>query len=85
MPVFLHAVKAAYPEAERVHVILDQSGYHRSQEVADYAKDNGIILHFLPPYSPNLNPIERLWKVMNEQVRNNRYVESPKQFKALQR
>lgn len=79
---FLQAVKAAYPKAERVHVILDQSGYHRSQEVADYAKDNGIILHFLPPYSPNLNPIERLWKVMNEQVRNNRYFESPKQFKA---
>jgi transposase len=31
-----------------------------------------IKLHFLPPYSPNLNPIKRLWKVMNEKVRNNR-------------
>ncbi|CDG22371.1 protein of unknown function [Xenorhabdus poinarii G6] len=27
----------------------------------------------LPPYSPNLNPIERLWKYANEQIRNNVY------------
>ena len=30
-----------------------------------------LIMHILPPYSPNLNPIERLWKVMNELSRNN--------------
>src|SRR5690606_36324051 len=28
-----------------------------------------FVMHILPPYSPNLNPIERLWKVMNEQSR----------------
>lgn len=33
--------------------------------------DPRIVMHILPPYSPNLNPIERLWKVMNEQSRNN--------------
>ncbi len=32
-------------------------------------------------YSPNLNPIERLWKVMNEQVRNNVVFESAKAFR----
>lgn len=39
--------------------------------------------HYLPPYSPNLNPnpIERLWKVMNEEVRNNRYLASAKDFR----
>lgn len=30
-----------------------------------------LVMHILPPYSPNLNPIERLWKVMNELSRNN--------------
>ncbi|MDP6597465.1 MAG: transposase [Candidatus Poribacteria bacterium] len=30
-----------------------------------------IELDYLPPDSPNLNPIERLWKVRNERVRNN--------------
>ena len=41
----------------------------------------GIKLHYLPPYSPNLNPIERLWKVMNEKVRNNRFFTSPASFR----
>ncbi|WP_197056823.1 transposase, partial [Vibrio sp. ZOR0018] len=35
---------------------------------------------YLPPYSPNLNPIERLWKVMNEHVRNNVYFSSTAVF-----
>ena len=49
--------------------------------VAEYAEKFNIKLHFLPPYSPNLNPIERLWKVMNEQVRNNRFFKGAKDFK----
>ncbi|WP_338011052.1 transposase, partial [Photorhabdus temperata] len=54
-------------------MILDGVGYHRSKRVKDWAYVMNIDLHYLPPYSPNLNPIERLWKVMNEQVRNNHY------------
>ena len=64
-----------------IHFILDQSGYHRSEKVKYAAKNLNIQLHFLPPYSQNLNPIERLWKVMNEKVRNNRFFERPKDFK----
>ena len=44
--------------------------------VRNAAKVLNIELHYLPPYSPNLNPIERLWKVMNEHVRNNVYFPS---------
>lgn len=40
-----------------------------------------IVMHILPPYSPNLNPIERLWKVMNEQVRNNVVFKTFNEFK----
>jgi transposase len=36
----------------------------------------------MPAHSPNLNPIERLWKVMNEKVRNNEIVATAKQFKS---
>ena len=39
------------------------------------------MLHYLPPYSPNLNAIERLWKVMNERVRNNRFFKDAKEFR----
>ena len=41
-----------------------------------------LVMHILPPYSPNLNPIERVWKVMNEHVRNNTVFDSFHQFKA---
>ena len=38
-------------------------------------------MHFLPPYSPNLNPIERLWKWMKERVIYNTYYECFEEFK----
>ena len=78
---FFEKIKMVYSKADKIHIILDQSGYHRSIEVAEYAKKNKIKLHFLPPYSPNLNPIERLWKVMNEEVRNNYFFKSAKEFR----
>lgn len=40
-----------------------------------------LVLHILPPYSPNLNPIERLWKVMNELSRNNQVFKTFNEFK----
>jgi transposase len=78
---FLKKIKDSYPNAGCIHIILDQSGYHKKQEVLDWAAKSRIKLHFLPPYSPNLNPIERLWKLMNEEVRNNRFFHSAKEFR----
>lgn len=78
---FFDQIKAAYPQAPKIHLILDQSGYHRSHLVKNAAREKGIELHYLPPYSPNLNPIERLWKVMNEEVRNNVFFSSAKEFR----
>ena len=78
---FLQLVKASYPTAPQIHIILDQSGYHRSGNLREYAEKNNITLNFLPPYSPNLNPIERLWKVMNERARDNYFFKSAKDFR----
>lgn len=78
---FLDQLKAAYPDAPKIHIILDQSGYHKSKLVQESAIAKNIVLHYLPPYSPNLNPIERLWKVMNEQIRNNVVFDSAKKFR----
>lgn len=74
-------LKQHHPNAPKIHIILDRAGYHRSQELQDGATLLNIELHFLPPYSPNLNPIERLWKIMNETVRNNVVFESAKAFR----
>ena len=62
---FFACIKDSYPTNNTIHLILDGAGYHRSGEVKNKAEELGIQLHYLPPYSPNLNPIERLWKVMN--------------------
>lgn len=78
---FFDQLKTAYPNAPKIHVILDQAGYRRSHELQKQAAAKGIVLHLLPPFSPNLNPIERLWKVMNEHARNNVFFESARQFK----
>lgn len=78
---FFGTIREAYPSKKVIHLVLDGAGYHRSQEVVDKAKALRITLHYLPPYSPNLNPIERLWKVMNERVRNNQYFDTAKLFR----
>jgi len=78
---FFDQIKTAYPKAPKIHIILDQSGYHRSQLVRDAALEKHIELHYLPPYSPNLNSIERLWKVMNEEERDNVFFSSAKMFR----
>ena len=78
---FFEKLRQTYPQDEKLHIILDRAGYHRSPTVKNAAALLNIELHYLPPYSPNLNPIERLWKIMNEQVRNNVVFESAQAFR----
>jgi transposase len=47
----------------------------------DVAPHPILKMHTLPPYSPNLNPIERVWKVTNERVRNNVVFKTCSEFK----
>ncbi|SBT15542.1 hypothetical protein VCE7224_04341 [Vibrio celticus] len=74
-------MRERYPLEHKLHLILDGAGYHRSELVRDAAFVLNIELHYLPPYSPNLNPIERLWKVMNEYSRNNVYFKTKREFR----
>ncbi len=72
--------KGHCPLEQKVHLILDGAAKHQTELVNDAAKVLNIELHYLPPYSPNLNPIKRLWKVMNEHTWNNVYFSSKKAF-----
>lgn len=81
MQDFFEKIRTKYPQKKYIHLILDGAGYHRAKDLISKAEELNIKLHYLPPYSPNLNPIERLWKVMNEHVRNNQYFSSAKQFR----
>ena len=78
---FLGQVRSQYSTSGKLHLILDGAGYHRAETVKNKAIELNIELHYLPPYSPNLNPIERLWKVMNEHARNNKYFQTAKEFR----
>lgn len=77
---FLKKLRAKNKEKECIHVIWDNAGYHRSKDIQTYAANFDIKLHYLPPYSPNLNPIERLWKIMHEDISYNRYYEKFSDF-----
>lgn len=77
----LYLIRAQHGPRGTIHMILDQAPYHRAEKVSKTAKTLHIKLHYLPAYSPNLNPVERLWKVMNEHVRNNRFFKSAKDFR----
>jgi transposase len=59
---FLKQVKAAHPGYKAIIVVLDNYRSHHSAKVAAAAEEMNIHLVFLPPYSPDLNPEEYLWK-----------------------
>jgi len=64
-----------------INIVLDQARYNTCNVVKDYASNNPRIkLHYLPPYSPNLNAIEPCWKIMHEHVTNNQYYAHFKDF-----
>lgn len=79
---FFRKIEEAYPGKRKVHVFCDNASYYRNAAVTEYLRHSKVELHFLPPYSPNLNPIERLWKWMKERVIYNTYYEDFETFKA---
>lgn len=57
----------------KIHVICDNARFHDCRAVWEYLKQWGdrIVLHFLPTYSPEANPIERVWWSLHETITRN--------------
>ena len=73
---FLRYLEEATAESgRRVILISDNAQYHRSRlHLAWREEQQGhFALDFLPPYSPELNPIERVWKLTRRLCLHNRY------------
>lgn len=51
-------------------IVLDNARFHKKKETEDLVTKAGCRLLFLPPYSPHLNPIEKLWGNMKKFRRN---------------
>jgi transposase len=68
------ALERANSTMSRIHVFLDNARYHHARVVQSWMvrPERRIVLHFVPSYCPHLNPIERLWKVMHENVTHNK-------------
>ena len=62
MQLFLNEVAARHPD-DRIVMVLDGAGWHQSQELIPPAN---LRLFKLPPYSPELNPVEHLWDELRE-------------------
>ena len=81
--VFLHEAKKTYASADKITIFLDNARYQRNYEVQEYAKILGITLEFMPPYSPNLCLIERVWKFFKSKVIKNKYYDTFEKFEAF--
>jgi transposase len=80
---FFIKLRREYKKKGMIHMFLDNAAYHKTKNVLAVAKENNITLHFLPPHSPNLNPTERVWKVMNKHTRNNVFFETANLFRKV--
>lgn len=65
-----------------ITVVLDNARYQRCKKVQECAAGLGIELLFPPPYSPNLNLIERLWKFVKRKCLYSKYYEKFHDFKS---
>jgi len=59
---FLENIKKENTDYKATIVVIDNFASHRSRLVRDKARELGLYLVYLPPYSPDLNPIEFIWK-----------------------
>jgi transposase len=64
-----------------IYCICDNATYYKNMDVTSYLKTSRIKLKFLPPYSPNLNPIERLWHLFHKKILYNHYYPTFKEFR----
>jgi transposase len=73
MQVFLDKFAATLSADEHAVMVMDQAGWHVTR---DLVVPSNVSLVFQPPYSPELNPIERLWLFLRERHLSHRLLNS---------
>jgi transposase len=64
---FLKKLNNKYP---LLLIIMDNATWHKTKMIRGYCEQNGILVEFLPPYSPELSPIEQWWKKLKHTTAN---------------
>ena len=58
---FLNQLRQTF-KGQQIHLILDNSSVHKNSRVKTYLeRHQEVFLHFIPPYSPEYNPVEKVW------------------------
>ena len=79
MSIFLAELSSAYSD-HNLLIFMDQAGWHKAK---DMKIPTNIRLAYLPPYSPELNPVENYWKFIRGRFFRNKYFDSFEQLESL--
>jgi transposase len=80
----LDAIQLEYSDKNVIHLVTDNAQYYKSKIITEYLarEDCRIKFRYLPPYSPNLNFIERLWHYLHKHGIGVKRRDSFKEFEA---
>ena len=73
-------VREYYDKNIPLAFFIDNASWHKTLAVKEYCEENKITLLFLPPYSPEYNPIERVWSFLKSKIKQN-FFPTAKKFK----
>lgn len=75
----LKKILSTFSEAPKIILVLDNVRYHHAKLLNKFLQENKKLeVLYLPPYLPDLNPIERAWWFMRKSITHNRFMESLK-------
>jgi transposase len=71
-----------YKRNHRVYLIQDNASYHKKPEVYEWFETNRkrLEVSLLPPYSPEFNGAEQIWRHTRKQSTHNRYFDTPEEL-----
>jgi transposase len=76
----LKKVLATYRNKTKIILYVDNVRYHHAKTLNGFLSTHPKLeIRYLPPYSPDLNPIERVWWYMRKRITHNRYLSSIKE------
>jgi transposase len=80
--VTIHFLKALQDElGEHLHIVLDNAAYFASNQVAEFIAESSLKVTYLPPGSPDMNPMEECWRQFKRRL-GNRFFTSVEELRA---
>lgn len=68
LQVFYQQIRATYPQAKKIYIVQDNWPVHKLPEVFQALQEQGLTPLFLPTYASWLNPIEKLWRWLKQDI-----------------